>query len=198
MAETQAPPKAGGGTGINKRLGPLPLWMWAVLAGGGVAAILYIRGKGKQSPASQQECPSGQLDANGDCVSSIDQTQLAIVPVQVPGGTTAPAPTKDPSAGVSSYIVKKGDTWGKIARRLGTTPQDLFYYQFSDAGVHKNTQAFRTKIAEFGPGSIIAGNMIAYPSNGVYPQYTPGFKFHTSSEHFWIGGKDKTKIKPVK
>ena len=197
MAEAQAPSKAGGGTGLNKRLGPLPLWMWALIGGGGIAAVLYIRSKGKQTPASSQECPSGQLDANGDCVSSIDQTQLAIVPVPTPAGTPAPTPA-NPSAGVSGYVVKKGDTWGKIARKLGTTPQDLFYYQFSDAGQHKNTQQFRTKIAEFGPNSIIAGNLIAYPSNGVYPQYTPGFKYHTSKDSFWIGGKDKTKAKPVK
>lgn len=183
-------------TGINKKIGPLPLWTWALVGGGALAVFLYWRGKGKSSAGTASDCPSGTLDANGNCVNQVDQTQLAIVPVPTPTGTTAPPPAGTP--GVSAYTVKPGDTWGSIARKLGTTPQDLFYYQFSHAGVERNSQAFRTMIAEFGPNSIHSGNIIAYPSNGVYPQITPGFNYHTTSEHFWNGGKDKTKAKPVK
>lgn len=174
------------------------MWAWALVAGGGIAAFLWWRGKNAApKTGSDTGCPSGQVDSNGNCVEQPDQQSIAIVPVPTPGGTTGGTTGPTGTPGVSSYVVKHGDTWASIAKRLHTTPQDLYYFQFSSAGVTKNSQAFRIKIAEHGPNSIASGNIIAYPTSGTYPKYA-GFTYWTNSSHFWQGGKDKSKAKPVK
>jgi LysM repeat protein len=186
-----APPATGGG--LNKKLGPLPVWMWALGGGGVLAAVLYLRSKNKSSSSSSSSssnCPNGYVDPDtGECiVNGVDTTQLAIVPEPTPTGTQATTTPNAPSNN-STYTVKAGDTWASIAKALGTTPQDLFQYQFSATAT--TSAALRTKLAQNGPNSIIAGNVLSYPTNGTYPTYQ-GFQ-QVTGNNFWPGPESQNK-----
>lgn len=191
----ESPPS--GSKGMNSKLGPLPVWMWALGAGGLVAAIYYMRSKNKAATKTTASgggcCTDGSVSSDGTCAdgnapsqtncAQVSQTQLAIVPEPEPTGTSAPPTPVTPTTHTNTkwYTVQKGDTFASIAKKLGTTPQDLFQYQFSDASLA--SPALKVKLAQDGPNSIIPGNALSYPSNGTYPTYQ-GFK-QSSSANFW-------------
>lgn len=71
------------------------------------------------------------------------------------GGSTPtpqPQPTPQPSTGVTTYVVKKGDTLSGIASRYGTTYQALAQYN----GISN-------------PNLIYVGQVIKIPTNGSIP-----------------------------
>lgn len=65
-----AEPAPGGGGGLNHKLGPLPVWLWAVLAGAGLGGIWFLRSR--NSAAAQ---PANAADATAD-----DTNRTTIVP----------------------------------------------------------------------------------------------------------------------
>lgn len=44
-AAKPAPKKAGGGSGLNRKLGPLPLWAWGAIGVAGIVAGLYLKNR---------------------------------------------------------------------------------------------------------------------------------------------------------
>lgn len=38
---------------LNGKLGPLPVWAWALMAGGGVGLVFFLRSRGAPPPAAQ-------------------------------------------------------------------------------------------------------------------------------------------------
>jgi|SRR5215467_13184209 len=66
-----APPDGGGGGFMSARWGPLPVWGWAVLAGGlALGAFFWLR-KGKQgAAAASQAQPAATAATGGPCYDS--------------------------------------------------------------------------------------------------------------------------------
>lgn len=60
MAEDDAPPARSGG-GVGKKFGPLPVWAWAVLLGGGVGLVWFLRNRSASAAAasSATQQPTG-------------------------------------------------------------------------------------------------------------------------------------------
>jgi hypothetical protein len=79
-----APVKGGKGKGgLGKKLGPLPVWGWALIVAGGVAAWVYYKRKqsGTATSAGQagQTCTDsngnpGVTDAEGNCITATTET----------------------------------------------------------------------------------------------------------------------------
>jgi hypothetical protein len=218
---TTPPPPANSG-GMNKKIGPLPVWMWAVIGGGGLAAFMYLRSKNSKSATSSgaATCATGVTDSQGNCCESgsvdssgacapVPANTIAIVPEPEPTGTTATAPTSTSTTSQPtdcSYTVKAGNTWSSIAKTLGMTPQNLFVYQFSSAsGI---TQQLREQLAEYGPNNGVGvGNVIHYPcqnagswtpvTGGTPQSFTKVTNYTSGSASFWPAplGKNSTAAK---
>jgi hypothetical protein len=76
MAEPDEPPppphKSGGGTGLAKKIGPAPMWLWAVGLGG-VAGLVWFWRKSKSS--------GDTTAADSSASGSGDTSPTAIVPI---------------------------------------------------------------------------------------------------------------------
>ena len=87
------------------------------------------------------------------------------------GGSTPapqPQPTTQPSTGVTTYVVKKGDTLSGIASRYGTTYQALAQYN----GISN-------------PNLIYVGQVIKIPTNGSAPSTSS-----SSAEYYVVKSGD--------
>lgn len=96
----------GGGGGANGRLGPLPVWAWALLAGGGIGLIWFLRSRGSSSSSTSTDT----ADQTGSGVAPImvtpsneglsqaqfAQIMSAINALQGPPSTTTPPPDGSP------------------------------------------------------------------------------------------------------
>lgn len=57
--ETPPPSRAGGGSGLSKKIGPLPVWLWAVIAGGGIGLVWFLRQKKSADTSAADESAGG-------------------------------------------------------------------------------------------------------------------------------------------
>lgn len=56
--ETPPPSRAGGGSGLSRKIGPLPMWVWAIGAGGLVGLVWFWR-KGKNQDTAGATSAAG-------------------------------------------------------------------------------------------------------------------------------------------
>lgn len=113
-----ADPGAGGGGGLTKKLGPLPVWLWAVGAGGLLGGIWFLRSKNSAAaqPANAADATAGGDDSRTTIVPSVDaglsqnQWQYLVTLLQglygpgstPPPDTTPPTGTKNPGIPVQT------------------------------------------------------------------------------------------------
>lgn len=71
MAEDDEPPQHhSGGTGLGRKIGPLPLGAWAVILGGVVGLVFFLR-RGKSAPADTADADSAAGGSGGTTPTSL-------------------------------------------------------------------------------------------------------------------------------
>jgi nucleoid-associated protein YgaU len=148
---------------LTRKLGPLPVWGWAIAIGGSVIALRLIRGKGA-FPASSSTvgqtiggAVGGQIGtqgepgapgapgaagdpgapgapgAPGDKGAPGDQG-----PPGGAGGGTPPPAGGPPTHAATYYTVVRGDSLSKIAAQFGLTWPTLYNMNRSVVGANPN------------------------------------------------------------
>lgn len=110
-ADPPKPKPKGKGAGLKRKVGPLPLWAWLAIVGGGVAVwYLFLRERGGEGggpvelvsgyrPASPQEAASsGAPASNGALASQVDPAVLDTLVQEA----------------VSPYLASAGDLRGHV------------------------------------------------------------------------------------
>lgn len=110
---------------VTRKLGPLPVWVWALMIGGTFVAVRFLRGGGSQGQdASVQMIPTGapEIDATAgflnDLSFRLDSIETAVR--DAPTGTKVPPPsTAGGSKGYSltQLINRARDRFPKLRRR---------------------------------------------------------------------------------
>ena len=188
-----APASGGALDKVGQKLGPLPVWGWAVALGGAFLVWRMIGGGGS-SGASSTATDTSSTDP-------VPGPQGDPGPAGDPGAAGAPGAAGDPGApgtqgprgkpGALTYVVRKGDSLDSIAKMFGTTKAAIIKhnvgrYPHLASGV-KHGQVL---IIPQGSGQAAPHST---PPNNMYPTLTnmqldtfglapPGGGMHTSKQ----------------
>lgn len=69
MAETET----SGGSGVGKKFGPLPVWAWAVLAGGALGLVWFLRKSAAAGSATQDKTGGDESGAEPTTIVPVNQ-----------------------------------------------------------------------------------------------------------------------------
>lgn len=111
-----APPRAGGNP-LTRKLGPLPVWGWALVIGGAGLGYRYLRGSTtvQQIPVGTSDIPSSELNTQS---GFLNELSLAIKRIEdqlnPPKGAGSPgAPRPQPFKNVMTSLF--GGAWTRLA-----------------------------------------------------------------------------------
>lgn len=167
--------------GLQKKIGPLPLWAWIVIVGGTIGIVLYRRNKTTATTTT---------DPNIDPATGLTWAQEAQQAQQ--GGGTTTGDTSGGGTGGGGTDPALADALGQIATEIGlqgtggvtdtSTPVQTFGGEITDvgAGISALQQAFPSLFAQ-APGSaphkpkLTAAGAIRAPSGPTKPAARKGF-----------------------
>lgn len=178
--------KAAGGAGgiIGKKVGPLPLWAWAAIGGGGMLALRLIGGGGAaKSPLQAVVGQAAPASSSGTTRAAAVTTPASTVPTTSPASTTPEAtipivqppasivaPNKTPIARAVSNI---GKTAAELAREpVGGWKSPPLYQQIDPATVvvrdlsTGQMGAVNPKNVLVGYADVVTGELTQDPSRG--------------------------------
>lgn len=140
---------------LTAKVGPLPVWAWGAIVGGGLFAYSYISSRGTPS-ASQAatDSPSGVDTATG--TPTLSRTPL-------PRSTGLPKPPKAPTETRRQWIVKATDYL--MAHGIAPLAAEGALVRYSNGGTlsYHQGQLVNRAIKEYGPPPGILRNVQVKP-----------------------------------
>ena len=107
---------------LSRKAGPLPVWGWAAL-GGGLVAVLYLRGKG-QTPATPTGAQNTDASGQGLFAPSPIVVTPSTMPVQTGSMNPAPPTGGGLRVGAGGTTVWGGHPYRWVVTGPGQGPQD--------------------------------------------------------------------------
>jgi LysM repeat protein len=161
---------------IGRKLGPLPVWGWAIALGGAFLAWRALSGGSVGSGSS------GGTTTTGSGIEPVPGPQGApgdpgaAGAAGDPGAPGAPGAQGTPGAagkpGAATYVVRKGDTLGSVAKLFGTTQKAIIAANVG-RGLHLNsTTGIKPGMVLFIPQGSGTQAPHSTPPNNMFPSLT--------------------------
>lgn len=157
MPERTPPPRRGRAAGLfTERIGPLPMWGWVAVVGGGIIAWRWWSGR----QAAGAAAASTGATAADQVPQFVNQTYTTVTPpvVEYDGGPPPkqPKPPKPPRVQREWTAPRSGGTLAEVAQRLTgrampslLTPANAVAQKFIEGPYKRNPHAPIPKGAKF-------------------------------------------------